>query len=200
MKWREGDAFLVRYESIDGVIRGARPTRVVGERNGYLATWLPAGTPVATPILADGRGLRECTIEERFTVARSSEIGAWRPDGILMLFPRAGAHSVWVFPSGWYVNLERKHVWHDRGVDTRDHVLDLWCDRPREWQWKDELELEQAIGHGVVAPDYAAEIRAEGERVARMIERWEPPFSDGWEDWRSDPAWGLPELPSDWAA
>jgi hypothetical protein len=32
-----------------------------------------------------------------------------------------------------------------------------------------------------------------------MIERWEPPFSDGWENWRPDPAWPLPVLPDGWA-
>jgi hypothetical protein len=198
--WREGETFLVRYESADGVIRGARPTRVVGERNGYLATWLVAGTTVATPILADGRGLRDCTLEERFTRPRTSRLDAWAPAGILMLFPRAAAHSVWVFPSGWYVNLEREHEWHERGVDTRDHVLDLWCTRPRAWQWKDEHELEEAIDHGVVSRTLAAEIRAEGKHVARMIEGWVSPFCDGWEHWRPDPKWSPAELPEDWAS
>lgn len=199
MTWREGDAFLVRYESGDGVIRGARPTRVVGERNGYLATWLPAGTPVATPILADGRGLRDCSLEERYTLPRASRVAGWRPSGILMLFPRGAAHSVWVFPRGWYVNLERRHTWTARGLDTRDHVLDIWCERPREWRWKDEDELEDAVAHGVLAASRAEEIRAEGERVAEMIERWEPPFGDGWERWRPDAEWPLPQLPPDWA-
>lgn len=202
--WSEGDPFLVRYESADGVIRGARPTRVIGERNGYLATWLPAGTPVAVPILADGRGLRECTLEERYALPRSSRVGPWRGEGILMLLPEAAAHSIWLFwkaPDefwGWYVNLERVHVWHERGCDTRDHVLDISCERPREWEWKDEDELEQAVELGIVAPEQAAEIRAEGERVAAKIERWEPPFGDGWERWRPDPAWPQPVLPPDW--
>jgi uncharacterized protein DUF402 len=200
MTWREGDTFLVRYESADGKLRGARPTRIVGKRNGYLATWLPAGTPVVQPILADGRGLRECTLEERFALPRASRLEVWRPAGILMLIPLDQAHSVWVFPRGWYVNLERKHEWHARGCDTRDQVLDLWCERPGEWRWIDEDELEQAVAYGVVSPSHADEIRAEGERVAGMIERWEPPFSDGWETWKPDPAWPLPKLPPDWHA
>ena len=72
--------------------------------------------------------------------------------------------------------------------------------RRREWRWKDEDELEQAVAYGVVPPSHAEEIRAEGERVAGMIERWEPPFSDGWEAWEPDPAWPLPQLPDDWDA
>ena len=35
----------------------------------------------------------------------------------------------------------------------------------------------------------AVEIRDEGQRVAGMIERWEPPFSDGWERFQPDPGW-----------
>jgi hypothetical protein len=201
--WSEGDAFLVRYESADGVIRGARPTRVVGERNGYLATWLPAATPTTVPVLADGRGLRDCSLEERYTLPRSSRVMRWRGEGILMLFPQAAAHSIWLFWNttgfwGWYVNLERRHAWHDRGCDTRDHVLDIWCERPREWQWKDEHELEQAVAYGVVSRADADEIRDEGERVGRIIARWEPPFCDGWETWRPDPSWPQPVLPDDW--
>jgi hypothetical protein len=152
------------------------------------------------PFMADGRGLRECTLEERFTLPRASRLVAWSPAGILMLFSSDGEPSIWIIPSGWSVNLEGKHVWHERGCDMRDHVLDLWCKRPGEWKWKDEDELEQAVDHGVVPPWHAKEIRAEGERVADMIERWEPPFSDGWEEWKPDPAWPLPRLPPHWNA
>ena len=27
---------------------------------------------------------------------------------------------------------------------------------------------------------------------------WGPPFSDGWQHWRPDPAWSVPSLPDDW--
>jgi hypothetical protein len=203
---RPGETLLIRYVR-DGVVRGARPTRVVGERNGYLASWLPAGTIVANPVLANGEPLRSVPIEERFTVERGAlpALQPWRGEGILMLTPDDAAHSVWVFWHddgsfwGFYVNLEQRHRRNGNTIDTRDHVLDLECERPRQWQWKDEDELVLAVEHGFVTPELAAEIRAEGERVAGMIERWEPPFSDGWENWRPDPAWPLPVLPDGWA-
>jgi hypothetical protein len=202
-----GETLLVRYVR-DGVVRGARPVRVVSERNGYLATWLPAGTIVANPVLANGAPLRSVALEQRFVAMRREEpaLQPWRGEGILMLFPEEGAHSVWVFWRddgslwGWYVNLEARHVRRGNVLDTRDHVLDLWCERPGEFAWKDEDELELAVEHGFVTPELAVEIRAEGERVARMIEAWEPPFSDGWENWRPDPSWPLPVLPPDWNA
>jgi hypothetical protein len=206
VKWREGDTFLARYDAVDHALRGARPLRVVGERNGYLATWLPPGTMCANPVLDDGRPLRAVTVTERFAHTRTTAIEPWRGQGILMLFPQAAAHSIWTFWKddgsfwGWYVNLERRHVWDDRGIISRDQVLDLWCERPREWQLKDEDELDDAVEVGFVSEADAAEIRAEGERVALMIEAWEPPFSDGWESWRPDPKWPLPVLPEDWDA
>jgi len=200
VSWSPGDAFLARYESADGVIRGALPLRVVGRRSGYLATWLPEGTTVARPVLADGRGLRECSLEERYSMPRASRVAPMDTDPAVILFPASAAHSIHVFAHGWYVNLERTHVWHARGLDTRDHLLDIVCKSRSEWVWKDEDELADAVRVGVLSQQYADEIRAEGERVVAMIERWDPPFSDGWETWRADPAWSLPQLPEDWAA
>jgi predicted RNA-binding protein associated with RNAse of E/G family len=79
-------------------------------------------------------------------------------------------------------------------------LLDIVCERSREWRWKDEDELADAVAFGLIAQEYADEIRAEGERVVRMFESWDPPFSDAWEDWRPDASWPIPALPEDWAA
>ena len=201
--WSRGETIVVRYVR-DGIVRGARPVIVVGERNGYLATWQPAGTVGAFPTLADGRPIRDAPIAERFVAERGIEMRPWRGAGILLLFPAAAAHSIWVFWHdtgefwGWYVNLEQQHRWVADGLVTRDHILDLTCEEPRRWEWKDEEELEAAVAAGVVSADLAAEIRAEGARVGAMIERWDAPFSDGWEHFRPDPDWELPELPVGW--
>jgi hypothetical protein len=202
-----GETLLVRYVR-DGLVRGARPLRYLGERSGYTVGWLPAGTIVANPVLANGAPLRSVPPEERFVAMRREQpaLQPWRGEGILMLTPDDGAHSIWLFWSGpetfwgWYVNLEQRHVRRGSTIDTRDLVLDLWCERPREWAWKDEDELVLAVEQGFVEPEVAVEVRAEGERVAGMIERWEPPFSDGWERWRPDPEWELPVLPENWRA
>jgi len=203
--WSEGDTLLVRYRHHGDKLEGARPVRVIGERSGYLATWLPAGTEVAMPVLADGRPLRSVPLADRFMLDRATSLRPWAGPGIVMLLPQAAAHSIWLFRKadgafwGWYVNLESRHVWHERGCDTRDHILDLFCERPGEWEWKDEDELEAAVALGIVPPSAADEIRVEGERVARMIERWQRPFSDRWEDWQPNPSWPLPSLPDGWA-
>jgi len=35
--------------------------------------------------------------------------------------------------------------------------------------------------------------------VEAIVSRWEPPFADGWEHWRPDPSWAVPDLPADLA-
>ena len=202
-RWRPGDEILLRYGR-NGRIFGARPLRVVEERNGYLAAWLAPGTEIVEPVLEDGRPIRSAPLDERFRVGRSAVRRAWRGRGILKLIPRAGAHSVWVFWGetgrfrGWYVNLERRHRVWERGLDTSDHTLDVWVEPTRRWRWKDEDELEGAVAAGRYTAVEAGEIRAEGRRVVRLAERRRPPFSDGWERWQPDPDWPVPALPEDW--
>lgn len=207
MNWRKGDTVLVRYLDRTGMPRGGRPLRIIGERNAYVVGWLPGNTIVATPVFPDGRVIRSVPPAERYrTFERRTKLAPWGGFGILMLIPRAAAHSIWLFWHddgsfrGWYVNLEQTHTWEQGVITTRDHMLDIVCERSRSWQWKDEDDLAAWLEFGVVSAEEAADIRAEGERVARMIEAWEPPFSDGWEHWQPDPSWPTPELPEDWAA
>ena len=58
------------------------------------------------------------------------------------------------------------------------------------YRWKDEDELEQAAAVGLLEP---AAVR---EEAARVLREW--PFPTGWEDWRPDPAWPIPQLPDGW--
>ena len=90
----------------------------------------------------------------------------------------------------WYVNFEQPLRRTPVGVDTFDQKLDLLVFPSGGWQWKDEDELEQAAALGLLD---AKAVRAEAKRV---LEEW--PFPTGWEDWRPDPAWPVPQLPAGW--
>jgi predicted RNA-binding protein associated with RNAse of E/G family len=132
------------------------------------------------------------------------EEGTWFGGGRLFLARTGAAHSI--CPSwrsdysfiGWYVNLEdpwrRTHL----GFDTKDHVLDIWVLADRSWRWKDEDELEAAVGAGLFTLHEAKAIREEGERVIERVEAWTEPFNEGWEQWRPDPDWPLPSVPEGW--
>ncbi len=55
-----------------------------------------------------------------------------------------------------------------------------------------------ALAEGVISREAGQEIRAEGERVIKLMEAGSPPFSEGWEHWSPDPTWFVPQLPAGW--
>ena len=199
--WSSGDVVVLRYRSIDGRFRSGRPLRVIEHTDDRLVAYLAESTLVAMPVLADGRGLRDVPLDERWLHPRATQIRPWSGTDVVMLFPRGRAYALWLFREagtfrGWYVNLEDRHVFGDRTIDTRDGVLDIWVPAETgEPQWKDEDELEAAALQGRVTPEEAVAIRAEGERV--LAER---PWPTGWEHFRPDPSWSIPRLPDGWEA
>jgi hypothetical protein len=78
-------------------------------------------------------------------------------------------------------------------------MLDIVISPDRSsWYWKDEDEFGEAEVIGVYSPEQARSIRAEGERVIRLLDTNASPFCDGWEDWIPPSEWGLPVLPPGW--
>ena len=180
----------------------ARPMRVVRDEGDFAALWFPRGTawkapttPPDLPRAADrGERLADCALSGRW-VFRDVE---WDVDTLVLL--REGPwHALWVswLPSGeqwgWYVNLQRPFRRTELGFETMDLVLDLIVDPDGSWRWKDEDELATWVARGVFEPELAERIRAEGESVLARA-----PWPTGWEKWRPDPAWELPELPDGW--
>lgn len=188
--FRSGEAVVVR-EIWRGRVWKARPYLVVHDRPEQLALYLPQGAPTKIP---DGSGIPrdEWTLHD----------GQFQHAALRLTRPGA-AHSVLLFWDagsfvGWYVNLERPLTRSRVGFDYLDLELDLRVRPDRTVEVLDEDEFEEARALGVVEPEEAASVRAEAERMIAAIERWEPPFCDGWEDWQPDPAWQIPALPPGW--
>ena len=129
----------------------------------------------------------------------ASEESVWRDNHVLWLTDLGEPYSLNLFWNGnwsflgWYVQLQDPLRRTRFGFDTRDHLLDVWVEPDASWQWKDEEELERAIDLGLFSSEGADAARATGERVIAAR-----PWPTGWEDWRPDPSWPLPELPKDW--
>ncbi len=176
---------------------------VVRDDAAGLVAWLARGTPVLRPVLPDGSELRSVPAVEMFAAGRALRRDRWQGAGILKVALTGQPWSVWCFWGddwsfrGWYVNLEDAHQRDRDSVVTQDHVLDLWVEPDRTVRWKDEDELEAAVIAGRYSAEDADRFRTAARRVEKTATVWGSPFCDGWESWRPDPAWPVPELPAE---
>jgi hypothetical protein len=168
-----------------GRVWRAQACRVVEETRELVALWIPAGAPAKIP-----RGGLRIPGEEW-------ELEDAAPTREQVCVARPGrAHSIFLFwgedgeLEHWYVNFERPLQRTPVGFDTFDEKLDLIVRPDGSYSWKDEDELEQAAAVGLLDP---VAVRAE---AARVLDEW--PFPTGWETWRPDPAWPMPQLPEGW--
>lgn len=205
--WRYGDGPLaagaaITHDGDTGVPHFAEPVTVVHDDADSLIAWLAAGTPVLQAARADGLGKREDT-STLFTADTVQAIGVWTDYDVLRIAPTGRPWSVCLFFAehtgafaGWYVNLEEPHLRDGFEVHTRDHVLDLVIAPDRSMTRKDEDELGYAVAQGLFDDTEAAAIEADAAEVEAIVGGWGPPFCDGWEQFRPDPAWPIPQLPS----
>lgn len=197
--WSSGDPVVVRYIR-SGQVSWVRPVTVVEDSEELNVLFICARTPTKEPVNVDGSPIpRSMSYEDRLGLALRIGDGNWGAHQTLLLTPPGKAHSIWLFWTeawdfrGWYVNLQEPQVRTPVGFDTCDQVLDIWVEPDLAWSWKDEDELKDAVRLGRFKPDEAAAVRLEGERV---LEEW--PFPTGWESWRPDPSWPVPQLPDGW--
>ncbi|MGA5191973.1 cytidylyl-2-hydroxypropylphosphonate hydrolase [Streptomyces exfoliatus] len=203
--WAPGEHILWRYRGNGtGAVHICRPVTVVQDTPELLAVWMAPGTECVRPVLADGTPVHEEPLATRYTAPRTTERARWAGSGVLKLARPGDPWSVWLFWErgwrfrSWYVNLEEPRVRWSGGFDSEDHFLDISVYPDRSWLWRDEDEFAQAQRCGLMGPEQAARVRDAGRRAVDRIKAWGAPFADGWEDWRPDPAWRVPELPADW--
>lgn len=205
-RWRRGEQVLWRYRG-NGTseVHICRPVTVVRDDERTLAVWMAPGTAVVRPAMADGTPVHKEPLATRYAKPHVPSVTQWWGTGVLMLARPGEPWSVWLFWDAgwrfrsWYVNLEEPLRRWAGGVDSEDHFLDISVHPDRRWHWRDEDEFAQAQADGLMSAELAARVRRAGQRAVAAITAWGPPFSDGWQDWRPDPAWPVPELPADWA-
>jgi hypothetical protein len=188
-----GETALLRFIRY-GQVRRASPHVIVQDDGELVALYIPAGAPSKVAVF-DGRPIRGQA--DREWALRDH---VWDTYHVLRLIRFGAGHSVELFWhehddsfAGWYVNMQEPLRRSPVGFDTDDLVLDISIEPDGSWSWKDEDELEIAVDLGRFTAEEADGIRAEGERVIAAR-----PWPTGWEDWRPDPTWPLPELPAGW--
>jgi hypothetical protein len=190
--WNAGDVVVRREVLNDGRAWLEAPVIVVRDDDELLATFIAEGAPFrfpAGPWPAPG-GRHPWHGKER-----------WHGHGVLMLQRPGEAHAVWLFWrgrertfAGWYVNIQEPFRRTADGYDTQDLELDIWIPLDRPWEWKDEELLAQRVREGRFTDDQVAEIRAEGERIARELDAGRRWWDQTWAAWAPDPSWPTPSF------
>ena len=201
MPFTPGQVILRRYFRA-GSYTWVQPMLVVADDAAGLLLWHPVGSQYARLTGEDGRDLHDATLEELRQPALT--MATWSGHDILVFMPPESAYSVWWFFddnrfAGWYVNLEDPYQRRDWGVETTDSLLDIVVGPDRRWRWKDEEEFAGRTGRpGYFDEMKAAEIRAEGDRLVRLVEQGAFPFDGTHAGFRPDPSWQLLRLPEGW--
>ena len=193
-----GQAAIVR-NVLDGRVRWAAPMRVVRDDGDFVALFLDIGTHYQTEADSEGKQTRD------FVHATGNVEQVWGRHRALWLV-RFGDHHATV-PMwneagtfvGWYVNFQEPLRRTADGFETMDLVFDMLIGPDLRWSWKDEDEFEDGIRAGWFTTEQLDDLKARGMAILEAARAGEPPFGDGWQDWKPDPTWPVPELPANWA-
>lgn len=204
--WNTGDQAVKRFRRPNQSVTWVVPITIVEDTRDRLSYYVASGTPILRPVHIGG-----AQIEQRLTNRQYRALpweigpGTWHTHSVLWTSTPGAACDVGMFFTedfsefrGWYVNLQSPFQRKPVGFDTADHLLDIEVTPSGSWSWKDRDEFEEARDDGRFTPEEAAAIQAEGERMIETIERAEWPFQPIWNDWRPDPSWSIPAIPSNW--
>jgi hypothetical protein len=183
-----------------GRIWTARPALIVRDDDRAMMFAVLPGTHWRGPVRSNGTPLRlpedEWRLVERLWTGHRILSFAWPEVAhAVLLFWEHGTDEF----AGWYVNLQTPLRRTAVGFDYLDHALDARIAPDRSsWSWKDEADLDDAVARGIFTSEEARAFREEGERAVRRVLDRRPPFDERWEEWRPDPAWGVPAFPVGW--
>ena len=207
VSWESGEQ-IVLYACIGSTWSLVLPATVVSDESGWLMLYVAAETPCKRLHVPSGSVLPRVLSSEQIAKLPQRHVDStWSRTHLLHLTPTNRGYSIylkWSVPDweflGWYVNLQMplRRLLGIPGIETEDLYLDIVVDPDRSWRWKDEDELAEAVLVGRVTADQARDIRAEGERVAAVIDGGEWPFTSEVAMWRPEPDWPIPELPAGW--
>lgn len=205
MLFETGQTVVRRCVHRNDRIAAVESTRVVKDDESGLLLWVGEGSMLMRRTTLDGTPVRKMPLLEKFSIPTMLTPSNWRDGGVLILTPPGAAHSIWWFFQtdgkfrGWYVNLEAPVGRWAGGYDMQDQALDIWVYPDHSWEWKDEDEFADRIGHPVFwTADEVPAIRAEGERLITLAEAGSYPFDGTYVDFKPDPAWAPTTLPANW--
>ena len=184
----------------------ATPARVIVDEPGLVVYWCPAGTQRLCATNPDGQPREAPTRAERFAVRMTTMVWGLGlfplPLSSLRVTRPDDGHSVWLGWDhdwsfvGWYVNVQRPLTRIPGGFQTMDLTLDAVIAPDLGWEWKDEDELATLVAAGVFTDEEAATFYLAGRAGVDQVLAGGDPWVHGGQDWRPDPSWAMPTLPT----
>ena len=208
MHWTPG-AQIVQYEMLGSGIGLARPVTVVADGSSHIVLYSHPGTRMVTRGIENYRSLG---LSERIEL-RSRMLcpgaGEFReeitPDNhVLTLYtPRFLAFGNVVLVSGVAVpDLVCQFPVPDSSRASRSPASRLCTRHCRTARHVMVVEGRGRVRDSdlprILQRDQVSSIRVEAARLVRRIESVGSPFCDGWDQWRPDQNWPIPQLPNDW--
>ena len=196
-QYNPGDHTILR-EVWRGEVWAIRPCIVVRDEPEVVALYIPSQTPWKRPRTLDDRVLR--VPDQPWMLGDAT----WQ-NHALHICPQGEAYSVLLIWSEewqlycWYINIEEPVRPSPVGFDYMDWALDVVVTPDMsEWRMKDEDELQEFVDKGLFSPPQAEHVRTAAQQALDRLLARRAPFDERWEDWRPDPAWGIPALPERW--
>lgn len=166
---------------------------IVEDEPDFIAIYTPPETPAMVAAASDGVRLRLPPDEWTLSKVRTPADRRF-----LAVHPTGAEHSLLAIWDDdwqmicWYINLESDLARTHNGVEYEDRFLDIVAEPDlSSWCWKDEDELEEAMGRGLVTTTQADAFRAEGERAIEWLLARQPPYDRPWDEWRPPEEWRL---------
>jgi hypothetical protein len=199
--WWPGTQILWQYKAPRD-LPWIDPMTVVRDDDRGLVAWLAAGTETLQARRPDGRDLRADSSQ----LFNGRQVGVrvpWKHNDVLRISPIGAPWSVWLLWDcrtgefrGWYGNLEAPLTREGNMVMTRDHTLDVLIRPDGRHARKDEDELQAALSAGWYDRHEVDVILQAADELEAIIDAWDSPFCDGWENFTPDPSWPIPTLPA----
>ena len=207
-RWEPGTQIL-QQDLWGGRLVTSRPVTVVEDVPDYLALYTHPKAPFRSAVIRDRYSIPVSERIDKYMDMINPDVGQLeeRVSGdyhVLTLTPPDSWHSVWLFwtvqwqVQSWYVNLQTPIRRTSRGILVQDCALDIAVEPDMSWSWKDEDEFIELTNRGFFTDRQISSIRGEADRMVQVIENSASPFSDGWEEWRPNMSWPVPEIPEDW--
>jgi hypothetical protein len=207
-QWNPGDACVLRGIAEGRVWLGQSVIVVKDEPQETLLLLLP-GAQCAYPEAYWRWQQDDYSQGTRWDEARKPNLTLrefdWQTNRILMFLEPEKYFSCWMFWNHaanlfdcYYVNFQLPYRRTPMGFDTFDLELDLVLDAQLNWRWKDEDDYRLGILEGAIRPEWIAGIEQAKEDVFERIRRRVCPFDGSCLDWKPNPAWLPPRLPSGW--